>query len=351
MRPYVTLALLALVLSAPAQAGDVEMRLTTGERVFGELLVQNADAVTINRKVWTKNGLIAGRADYARGRIAAMEPVASLDDLYKKHAAEVPDTYDGQFSLAKWCADRGLQDQAFATAKKLYDRDSSDQVTKDLLGELGYVLDGAQWVKESDYAAKHGLVIYDGKMLTPEQVELRKAAIKADVDHENADVALRSLDGKVAQCEKRVTDAKARIDKLRQQQNDIKKQEGQAKQQRGNQRNGNGNGNGGRGGGGQQQQQQQNGGVNVDEDYSDLIKQLDKQIAEAQKSVDAANKDLQTAKENQAKGKEADDAAQKAADAAHQAVTDSMPKDDAAKPGDATKPADPAKPVDKSAAK
>jgi hypothetical protein len=340
MRPLVPLALLLIATVTPARAGDVEMRLTTGERVFGELISDTPDSVTINRKVWTKNGLIAGRADYAHGRIAAMEPVASLDDLYAKHSAEVPDTYDGQFSLAKWCADRGLHDQAFATAKKLYDRDPSDQVTKDLLGELGYVFDGGQWVKESDYAAKHGLVIYDGKMLTPEQVELRKAAIKADVDRDNAVTAQRSLDGKVAQAEHRVADAKAYLDKLKQQQNDYKKEEAQSKKN-GGQRNGGGGGGGG-GRNQQGQQQQQNGGVNVDEDYTDLIKQLDKKIADAQKSIDAANKDLATAKDNQAKGKDAVDAAQKAADAAHQAVTDSMPKDDAPKTADksADKPAD-----------
>ncbi len=91
--------------------------------------------------------------------------------------------------LARWCFERGLNDQAFEHAKRLYDDDPTDKVTGELLTTFGYVLDGTTWVKEAEYAKTHGMVIFEGRLQTPEQVDLRRKDAKADLERSEAEIA------------------------------------------------------------------------------------------------------------------------------------------------------------------
>jgi hypothetical protein len=327
------------MMSGTALAADVEARLKTGERVFGELLSDDASLVAINRKVWTRNGLIVGRVEYPKKSIDTMETVTSLPDLYQKRAAETPDTFDGQYSLARWCMDRGLQDEAYAHAKKLYDHDPKDEVTRQLLEDLGYVLDDGEWVKRAVYAAKHGMTEYEGKLMTPGQVDLRKAEVKAAYERDAAARKLKVLDNSIAPAEKKITEAGARVDKLRQDLAQCKADEAKAKQ----------GGQGGQGGQGKNK---------APVDTSTFVarqKELDKSIAEAQKNVDAANKNAQKARDDAAAGKIALEKAEAAADAAHKAYVESWPTGQVpaagSAPADAPAKADPAAVPDKAPAK
>ena len=159
-------------------AENVEVVFTSGERAYGELLSQSAGEVDITRIVYTRSRIITSQASYPGATVAAVIPVPSLLDYYQTRAKTTPDTYADQYALARWCFERGLQDQAFIHAKHLYDQDPTDESSQALLKEIGYVLDDGQWIKEGAYAAKHGLVTFDGHLMTPGQVELRRTDLK-----------------------------------------------------------------------------------------------------------------------------------------------------------------------------
>ncbi len=303
-RPLPLLAALALVSAwAPgASAADVEARLKSGERVFGERLDAPEAILAINRKVWTRNGLIVGRAEYQRSAIAEMEIVTSLSDLYQKHSAETPDTFDGQYQLAKWCMDRGLQDEAFAHAKRLYARDPKDEVAQGLLQDLGYLLDEGQWIKRADYAAKHGMVEYEGKLMTPAQVALRKTEIKTGFERDAQAHKVRTLDAAVPPLEKRLADSKARVEKLKADLQANKAEEAKAKQVAAKNK------------------------ATLDASpYAQKAKDIEKAITDAGKVVDTASKSLQQSKDELAAGKTALDTCEQATVAAHKAYVDSWP--------------------------
>jgi hypothetical protein len=328
-------ALLVLAALAPwAAAGDVEVHLVNGDRLYGELVSDTPQTVTINRKIWTRNGQIGGKAELSRERVAQIEPVTSLEDLYTRHAAETGDTFDAQYTLARWCYERSLQDHAFVHAKRLYDRDHSDEITKQLLQEIGYVLDDdGTWLKEADYAQKHGMVVYEGKLMTPQQVELRKASAKADLDRDAAVSKSHALDGSAALADKRVKEAQDRVDRLKQDEQQEKQQQAQAKA-----KNAAANRARNRGPNQQQQQPAQQTQDDGSDEYADAIKQLEKQIADAQKGVDDAKKLADKAHQDAAAGKAAADQAQKKSDDAKQAFLDAIAKTPAggAKPGSDT---------------
>jgi hypothetical protein len=303
--PACLIALLALSCLASLPAAEVELTLANGDSAYGELLSESETKVVIDRKVWTKTGVIAGKTEYLRPSIARMEAVVSLADFYAAKAKTTPDTYPAQFTLAQWCIDRGLQDQAFVHAKRLYDLDPKDEVSRKLLLDLGYVLDGAIWVKETEYAANHGLVAYDGKLMTPEQVTLRKAVLKADFDVDAATRSLKAAEAASAPADKRVSDAKDRLSKIKQELQQVKQAE--AKAQRAQAKSN------------KQGNSASQGGAGVTSDYTDIIAQLEKSAASAQKTVDAAIKSQQDAKKEAGEAKVALAKATTAADVAHKA--------------------------------
>jgi hypothetical protein len=176
MRPLLAFAAAAVILMAcRATAVDVEVLLTSGERCYGTLIADRDGELTIDRRVWSLHGTMSNHVTWPRGRVAKVQTVGSLEALYQERAAAAEKTYDGQYSLARWCLERGLQDHAFAIAKALWDREPGDDVTRQLLEDTGYLLDGQQWLTRADYAARHGLVSYEGKLMSQAEADARKA--------------------------------------------------------------------------------------------------------------------------------------------------------------------------------
>ncbi|MBA3710472.1 MAG: hypothetical protein H0W83_16835 [Planctomycetes bacterium] len=204
---------LVLACASTAAAVDVDIRLKSGETAFGALVSQDEGLVSITRRVWTKNGVIAGEVGFPRAQILELVEVPSLPALYQTRAAKAGDEYEVQYMLARWCLERGLVDQAFTHAKALYERDHKDAVTAKLLNDIGYVLVDGQWVKETEYAEKHGLVAYDGDFLTPAEVELRKAATRDTYAKDTADKKVKTCEVRIENDTKRVKDAQERLAK------------------------------------------------------------------------------------------------------------------------------------------
>jgi hypothetical protein len=196
-----------------AHAVDVEVRMKSGESGFGELIAQDDAKVSINRRLWTKNGIIAGTTDYPRNRIVEVIEVPSLTDLYRAKAAKAGEEYELQYSLARWCMERGLIDQAFTHAKGLYDRDPKDAVTLKLFDDIGYMLVDGTWIKESENAERHGLIAYDSTYLTPAEVDLRKAVAKAMLARDGAEGKIKLCENRIESEAKHVKDANARLAK------------------------------------------------------------------------------------------------------------------------------------------
>jgi len=266
------------------QAENVEVVFTSGERAYGELLSQSAGEVDITRIVYTRSRIITSQANYPGATVAAVIPVPSLLDYYQTRAKTTPDTYADQYALARWCFERGLQDQAFIHAKHLYDQDPTDESSQALLKEIGYVLDDGQWLKEGAYASKHGLVNFDGRLMSPAQVELRRTDLKDQLLLGNGTEHALTLANAIVNDQRRITDEQDRMKALDKQIADDKAQN-QAQNQGGNQGQGNRQN--------RQNQGQQQQAADPASDDSDTVtqkKDIQGAIASAKKQLDADQK-------------------------------------------------------------
>ncbi len=329
MRPIARAAalLLAIAPSASLAAADVELRTANGDRLYGQVISQDNGSITINHIVWTRGGMLQGPLTIQRDHIIENEPADSLPALYARHAKAAKDSYASQYALAKWCFERGLIDQAFATAHKLYTDDPSDEVTQELIKGFGYVLDNGAWIKEADYAKSHGLTAFEGRLLTPEQIAARKADLKAALARDEAESHQHQLDSMVLSDTRRLKEAK---DKLTELSKEEAEQRAALSGGGGNQGGRRGGGNGGGGGGGNQngngnpmqlQTQSQADLESIELDYENKTAAQKKAIETDQKELDAAKTAADGNKDDLTK-------ATADAETAHKAWIDCLPKDD-----------------------
>jgi hypothetical protein len=327
--PASTVALLLLVApGAAVAAADIELRTTAGDRLYGQVISQDGDVITINHIVWTRGGMLQGPLTIHKDHILEIEAADSLPALYAKHAKAATDSYPAQYALAKWCFERGLADQAFATAKRLYDDDPSDEVTQELIKNFGFVLDHGAWVKEADYAKAHGLVAFEGRLLTPDQIALRKADYKAKAALDEAVSHQHSLDSATTMDQHRLTEATQHLTVLSQEEAAARAALGGGNQGNGNQGNGRRNGGGGQNGnnannGNPLQLQSQS-----EADLEGIQLDYEKRKAAQKTVIENDKKELEKATTDAAANKDALEKATTDAAAAHKAWIDCLPKDD-----------------------
>jgi len=169
-----TLLFSALGLGCHAAAENDEIELHSGESVYGAVIAQDDKSVTLQRSFWRRRtGVIMIDTEYSRREIVAMHAVRSLEEDYRQRAAACLTTYDARYSLARWCLDRNLVAHALAITQQLYQEDTTDPVTLELIDETGYVIDQGAWLTSADYAARHHLVDYAGVLMSPEEAQAR----------------------------------------------------------------------------------------------------------------------------------------------------------------------------------
>lgn len=317
--------LLAATMLTPSHllATEVEIHYRDGQRYYGDLISQDADVVSITWKQWTRGGMVEAPLTLHRDRIVEIENADSLPQLYEKHRKAAGSSYAGQYALSRWCFERGLTEQALRHAQRLYDDNPDDDVVRELFATYGYVLDQGKWVKEADYAKAHGLVIFEGRLLTPEQVAARRADSRAALALQEAVSHHHSLESLLANAQRRVKELQDRMTAL-------KKQEAQEKSAL--QQQANPNGNGRRWQGGQNTQQQPTAQqTQAQADLAALEQDYQGHIDELKKSIDYNQKELTEDQTNLTADEAVVAAAQKAATDAHAAWLATLPPEERAK--------------------
>jgi predicted nucleic acid-binding Zn-ribbon protein len=213
-------------------AQQVEVHLTSGQTVSGELENEGVDTITVKVSMPTKNGkAMSISKDYARTDIKELVRLKDPEDAYKDRDAAAK-TADDHAALAAWCRDQSMTDRAIDHAKRALALDPKQEAATKLLGDLGYVLDNGKWVKESDWLASQGKVRYEGRIMTIAEADALKAQekLKADVKAaqqvvDDKTAGLAALDRRIADLPKRP----AEIDKeLTKDQADLAKAQGAA---------------------------------------------------------------------------------------------------------------------------
>jgi len=169
-----TIVVTALGMGCRAAAENDEIELHSGARVYGAVIARDDTSVTLERSFWRRRtGVIMITTTYPRVEIVAMHAVSSLEEDYRQRAAACLTTYDARYSLARWCLDRNLVAHALDITQQLYQEDTKDPVTLELIDATGYVIDQGAWLTSADYAARHHLVDYAGVLMSPAEAQAR----------------------------------------------------------------------------------------------------------------------------------------------------------------------------------
>src|SRR5712672_3276289 len=163
-----TASILALVALSYWGQGIVRadvFELTGGGHLEGKLLPAD-DASKLNCTIELSAG---GRVTIARSQIAKIDTVTDAVAEYQKMARTTPDTVDAHWQLSEWCREHKLRDERRKHLDRILELNPNHA---DARAALGFHQKDGQWMNRDDVMAARGLVLFDGKYVTPQQVEL-----------------------------------------------------------------------------------------------------------------------------------------------------------------------------------
>jgi HEAT repeats len=156
--------LIACVGVCAAARADV-IDLTNGGRVEGKIVQsENADKATF---VVDLTG--GGRLTIPRTQVARIDLTSDAEAEYQKLARSSPDTVDEHWKLAEWCRQHKLQNEYQRHLERILELDPNHAEAR---AALGFRQKDGQWMNRDDVMAARGLVLYDGRYVTPQHVEL-----------------------------------------------------------------------------------------------------------------------------------------------------------------------------------
>jgi hypothetical protein len=163
-----------------ASRGDV-LELANGGRVEGRL----AKASDGNRTNVVIELAAGGTLVIPRSQIARVDSTSEAEAEYAELARTSADTVEAHWKLAQWCRERKLRPLAQKHLTRILELEPNHEQARAL---LGFRRNDGQWMTRDEVMASRGMVLYDGKYVTRQHVELlekMKAAKVSDADWAN----------------------------------------------------------------------------------------------------------------------------------------------------------------------
>ncbi len=169
-------ALLTIALLATLLSGDVSgeiILLANGGRIEGQVL--NQEKFPREYLIQTPEG---GRITLRRAQVKKVLRRRPAEVEYEKEVHNYPDTTVGQLALAEWCRKNYLSNQRTAHLQRVVELDPDHEKARRLLGYSRY--DG-RWMTRRQWNEKNGLILYDGKYRSAQEIELMERERKGDL--------------------------------------------------------------------------------------------------------------------------------------------------------------------------
>ena len=153
-----------LILGAGAARGDV-FQLAGGGHVEGRLVESSAD----DKSLLVIELTTGGQLKIPRSQVTRIESHSAVEVEYEKLARSSPDTIEAHLTLAEWCRERKLRDKAQQHWERILELDPNHAAAR---AALGFRQKDGQWMTRDDVMASRGLVLYEGRYVAPQHVEL-----------------------------------------------------------------------------------------------------------------------------------------------------------------------------------
>jgi hypothetical protein len=148
-----------------ARADIIE--LANGGRLEGKV-VQSDDASKQNFVIDLAAG---GQLTIPRSQVTRIDTLTDAEAEYKKLARSSPDTVDDHWKMAEWCRQHKLQNDYQRHLERVLELNPNHA---DARAALGFRQKDGQWMNRDDVMASRGLVLFEGRYVTPQHVELMK---------------------------------------------------------------------------------------------------------------------------------------------------------------------------------
>lgn len=104
----------------------------------------------------------------------SIQRIVQQDDAaleYRRKSRQAPDTLEAHRELAEWCRARKLLTEADHHLARVAELDPDDEAAR---RGLGYQRVGDRWLTTDEVMTERGMVFFDGKFRTPQDVALRQ---------------------------------------------------------------------------------------------------------------------------------------------------------------------------------
>ncbi len=149
--------------AAIARADVIE--LTTGGRLEGKI-VQAEDA---DKSTFVIDLAAGGHLTIPRSQVARVDTTSDSEAEYEKLARTSPDTVEDHLKMAEWCRQHKLLGDYRRHLERIVELEPNHAEAR---AALGFRQKDGQWMNRDDVMTSRGLVLYEGRYVTPQHVEL-----------------------------------------------------------------------------------------------------------------------------------------------------------------------------------
>lgn len=164
---------LAMFICCAAARGEV-LVLETGGRVVGKLLNPKESP----REKYVVEVLGGSRITLEKAQVKQVVRPTAAEVDYEKVRHQYPDTVEGQMELASWCRDHHLETLRRQHLERVLEIDPGFNEAHRL---LKHVRVGGAWKTPRQFWEDQGYVFYQGRWMTPQEVELRDSSRKIEL--------------------------------------------------------------------------------------------------------------------------------------------------------------------------
>jgi hypothetical protein len=171
--------LLLIAALTTATAADVELALTNGRTVRGEVVTESDASIVLRSRFPARGGVKQVESSYAKPDILKRKDLPGVTQQYEERAKNTPDTVPEQCTLAQWAYENCLREQAKTHAVRVLSLDPENAWARRILDNCGFMEVEGAWVDEAEHLKANGLVRVDGEIMVAGLADARKAYQRA----------------------------------------------------------------------------------------------------------------------------------------------------------------------------
>jgi hypothetical protein len=110
-----------------------------------------------------------GRVTVPRSQVSRVDTVSGDEAEYRKLSRSSPDTVEAHWKIVEWCRQRKLVQQMKPHLARILELDPNHEQARAL---SGFREENGEWMTRDDVMESRGMVLYEGRYVTPQHVEL-----------------------------------------------------------------------------------------------------------------------------------------------------------------------------------